>query len=196
MENNCSEKTSEHTSNADLCEDALDRKLENQLEEQRSLIDRIGDVFAKMVKGIFIFAFWKLPSKLWDLITDLEKLKKVLKWLKSIFRTIFYILLWIVIVFLGWWLFLKEKFIRFLLSVRDLLQRCFFHTLEFLKANAGWIWMIIALMGSAYGLAYVTLKHHAKKKGKEFRGVFGWLRRKKKDTSTNEINMNNKENPS
>ncbi len=156
-------------------------------ELQRGWIDRIGDFFAKMVKGIFIFAFWRLPYKLWQILTDIEQLKKLLKWLKSIIRMVFWVVSWIVLIFLGWWIFLKETFIRFWIAVQDLFLQFWYHTLIFLKANAGWIWMIIALMGSAYGLLYVTLKRRAKKKGKEFSGVFGWLHKKNgNESSTNE----------
>ena len=54
---------------------------------------------------------------------------------------------------------------------------CFLHGIvkvlwDFLVANAGVIWTVIALLGSIYGILYVTLKKRAKKRGVEFRGVF------------------------
>lgn len=71
----------------------------------------------------------------------------------SIARVFFLALLWVAVVFPGF----------------------------ILRVNTGWewIWTILALLGSAYGLLYVTLKRRARRKGKEFRGFFGWMRRRK-----------------
>ena len=141
-----------------------------------------------MLKGIFVFVFGKLPLKLWRVISNIEHLKKFFRYLYSIARAILLCVLWIVAVFLGWWIFLREQFERFWRAVWDWICMLLCHTLVFLRANAGWIWMVLALMGSAYGLLYVTLKRRAKKKGKEFSGVLGWLHRKKKEASSTDGN--------
>lgn len=117
-------------------------------ETPRSIFDAIGDLFAKMLKGIFVFIFCKLPLKFWRIIWN----KRFFRYLYSIARVVFLGLLWVAVLFLGF----------------------------FFGEIAGGIWMILALSGSAYGLLYVTLKRRARRKGKEFRGVFGWMRRRKK----------------
>lgn len=116
-------------------------------EAPRSIFDDIGDFFAKMLKGIFVFVFCKLPLKLWRIIWN----KRFFRYLCSIARVVFLALLWVAVLFLG----------------------------RLFGVIAGEIWMILALLGSAYGLLYVTLKRRARRKGKEFRGVFGWMRRRK-----------------
>ena len=148
-------------------------------ESHRNFFDIIGDFFAKMLKGIFVFVFCKLPVRLWKILSDIEQLKKLFKYLYSIVRAVVLCLIWVAVVFLGWWFFLREQFVRFWQMVWEWIQMFFFHTLDFVKANAGSIWMILALCGSVYGLLYVTLKKRAKRKGKEFRGVFGWLKKRK-----------------
>ena len=151
---------------------------------QKNIFDAIGDFFAKMLKGIFIFVFCKIPVNLWNLLSDIEQLKKLLKYLYSIIRAIVLCAIWIVVVFIGWWFFLREQFIKFWLQVWDLVLQFYFHTLVFLKENAGWIWMILALCGSIYGLLYVTLKRRSKRLGKDFHGVFGWLKKSKNSDNT------------
>ncbi len=183
-------------SNNEFNKKALDTNNVSQ-ESSENIFDVIGDFFAKMLKGIFVFVFCKLPIELWKIISNIEQLKKILKYLYSIVRAIVLCLLWIVVVFLGWWFFLREQFIRFWQKVWELTCMFFFHTLDFFKANAGWIWMIVALSGSIYGLLYVTLKRRASRQGKEFKGVFGWLKRHKKaDNEPANVNqeVNDKEN--
>ena len=168
----------------DLEERVFSSEVTEPQENHRNIFDIIGDFFAKMLKGIFVFVFCKLPVKIWQVISDIEQLKKIFKCLYSILRMVVLVLLWVAVVFLGFWIFMKEKLIEFVTSLwRNVwsgICNLFLHTFEFLKDNAGWIWMILALCGSMYGLLYVTLKRRAKKKGKEFRGVFGWMRRRKK----------------
>ena len=45
-------------------------------ESHRNFFDIIGDFFAKMLKGIFVFVFCKLPVRLWKILSDIEQLKK------------------------------------------------------------------------------------------------------------------------
>lgn len=133
-------------------------------ERKRNFFDKIGDFFAKMLKGIFIFVFCKLPVRIWKIITNIEQLKKLLKWLYSFLRAVVLCVLWICVVFLGWWYFLNEQFIRFWCGVWEWTCHAFTNLQLFLKVNAGWIWMILALCGSCYGLLYVSLKRRKKRK--------------------------------
>lgn len=146
---------------------------------RENIFDVIGDFFAKMLKGIVVFVFCKFPVKLWKIISDIEQLKNILRYLASIVRAIILCVIWVAIVFLGWWVFLREKFVAFWKMVWEAMHGLFLHTFNFIKGNAGWLWMILAISGSIYGLLYVTLKRRAERDGKEFLGVFGWLRRKK-----------------
>ena len=131
---------------------------------QRNVFDQIGDFFLKMIKGIFAFVFCKIPKKIWEIIRDLERLKRILRYLYSIMRALVLCLVWISLVFFGWWFFLRDQFIAFWKNVWGLFCYIFGSFLEFLWDQSAWIWMILALCGSVYGLAYVTLKKRAKKK--------------------------------
>lgn len=142
---------------------ALETLPEHKNEEgKRNVFDVIGDFFAKMLKGIFLFIFCKIPIKIWRIVSNTEQLKRLLKVSYSILRACFLCAIWISLVFLGWWFFLREQFIKFWLRcwqvVWDGIYLFCQNTLLFMKNNAGWIWMILTLCGSAYGLMYVTLK--------------------------------------
>ena len=142
----------------------LQEEERQQEERHRNIFDIIGDFFAQMLKGIFIFIFCKVPIKIWEIISNVEQLKKLIKLLYSFFRALILCLIWIGIVFLGWWYFLNEQFIKFWCGVWKRLCLAFTNLQLFLKANAGWMWMILALCGSFYGLMYLTLKRRKKRK--------------------------------
>ena len=139
--------------------------------ERRNIFDAIGDFFLKMVKGVFIFAFWKLPRFLWRLIVNI----RVWRYIKSISRAIFWAAVWFVVVFGAWITFDFERVKRVFLWLRDVfidrLVDIVIHFFQYIHSYANEIWIIIALFGSAYGLAYVSVKSvkriRAKRKAKQ-----------------------------
>ena len=151
-----------------------------QGEEQRNIFDHIGDWFKKMLIGIFIFVFQKLPVRLWKIISDFERLKKYFKYLYSIIRAVVLGLLVFIIICLGWIVFWYEKFIAFWQYCWEKIMDFFSYVLMLIRLNAGWIWMVLTICGCIYGLLYVTLKRRAQRQGKAFNGLFGWLRKNKK----------------
>lgn len=140
-------------------------------QERRNIFDAIGDFFLKMVKGVFIFAFWKLPRLLWRLIVNI----RVWRYIKSISRAIFWAAVWFVVVFGAWITFDFERVKRVFLWLRDVfidrLVHVVIHFFQYVHSYANEIWIIIALFGSAYGLAYVSVKSvkriRAKRKAKQ-----------------------------
>ena len=171
--------------------DSEQQKMENenpQGEEQKNIFDRLGDLCKRMVIGIFIFIFQKLPLKIWKIISNIERLKKIFRYIHSIMRAIMWAAILFILLCLGWIVFWYQKFMIFWKSVwnwicefcRNVLWVYFRDFLTFLRFNAGWIWMTLAICGCIYGLLYVTLKRRAKRQGKVFNGLWGWLRRRKK----------------
>ena len=126
--------------------------------DTRNIFDRIGDFFFRMVKGIFIFAILKLPRLIWRCVTCVEYLKFVLKYTKSILWAVFWFTVWVAIVFAAWMAFGWEAFVRFWTAVGDLLLDLLMAIWDVIYGNFGVIWMVIALIGSVYGLIFVTLK--------------------------------------
>lgn len=126
--------------------------------DTRNIFDRIGDFFFRMVKGVFIFAILKLPHLIWRCITCVEYLKFILKYTKSILWAVFWFTVWVAIVFAAWMAFGWEAFVRFWTAVGDLLLDLLMAIWNVIYGNFGVIWMVIALIGSVYGLIFVTLK--------------------------------------
>lgn len=141
------------------------------VQERRNVFDAIGDFFLKMVKGVFIFAFWKLPRLLWRLIVNI----KVWRYIKSISRAVFWAAVWFVVVFGAWITFDFERVKRVFLWLRDVcidrVADIIIHFFQYIHSYANEIWIIIALFGSAYGLAYVSVRSvkriRAKRKAKQ-----------------------------
>ncbi|MBP1588896.1 MAG: hypothetical protein ILO10_01725 [Kiritimatiellae bacterium] len=136
-------------------------------EEHKNLFDIIGDFFYRMVKGIFIFAFWKLPKLIWKIVFNIEFIKRCLKYAKSIVRAIFWGVLWVAIVFAAWMAFGWQKFVDFWTAVGNWLWHVLLHIGVFFANNFGVIWMVVALMGSVYGLIFVTLRRRKKRRLKQ-----------------------------
>ena len=126
--------------------------------DTRNIFDRIGDFFFRMVKGVFIFAILKLPRLIWRCVTCVEYLKFLLKYTKSILWAVFWFTTWVAIVFAAWMAFGWEAFVGFWTAVGDLLLDLFIAIWNVIYGNFGVIWMVIALIGSVYGLIFVTLK--------------------------------------
>lgn len=145
---------------------------------KRGFFDVIADFFKLMVKGILKFTFIRIPKFIFKLF-DIDNLKAAIKFLYRMWRAVFWCTLWLAIVFAAWIAFGLKQFIGFWSRIGDHIWNilCIFGNI--IVANAGPIWFVIAIIGSIYGLAYRTLKKRAKKKGVPFRGVFGFLRRKK-----------------
>jgi hypothetical protein len=130
---------------------------------QRNFFDRVGDFFERMIIGIFVFIFVKIPHKILKAIFNLERLKKLLRYLYSIMRAVVLCAIWISLVLLGWFLFLKEQFFKFWSRVWDLLGNGLIKLVEFIDGYMAWIWMILALCGSVYGLTYIVLKRRRRR---------------------------------
>lgn len=130
----------------------------NEQEDSRNIFDRIGDFFFRMVKGVFIFAILKLPRIIWRFVTCVEHLKFLLRYAKSIIRAVFWFVAWVTIVFAAWMAFGWEAFVRFWSAVGELMVNIMISLWNMLYENFGIIWMVIALIGSVYGLIFVTLK--------------------------------------
>ena len=148
---------------------ALETLPEHKNEEgKRNVFDVIGDFFAKMLKGIFLFIFCKIPIKIWRIVSNTEQLKRLLKVSYSILRACFLCAIWISLVFLGWWFFLREQFIKFWLRcwqvVWDGIYLFCQNTLLFMKNNAGRTWKILTLSGYVNGLKHMILKRKKKQK--------------------------------
>lgn len=54
----------QNTDRSTIDEKMLSPEVAEKQETPRSIFDAIGDFFAKMLKGIFVFVFCKLPLKL------------------------------------------------------------------------------------------------------------------------------------
>jgi len=140
---------------------------DNQFDESRddrNIFDRIGDFFYRMVKGILIFAIFKLPKIIWRFVTSIERLKFLLKYTRSVVRAIFWMVAWITIVFAAWMAFGWQAFVRFWTGVAEVLLDCLLAAWTIFMDHFGTIWMIIALIGSAYGLIHVSIKRRRERK--------------------------------
>lgn len=163
--------------------------------ENKDFLDCVSDFFEKMVRGILIFAFYKFPKYIIKAIWNINYLKNFLIYTWKVLRITFWVTSWLLLILAGWIAFHFQDFLKFM---RDTVFKFLSHiwaqfgylihdTYNYIVAHSGPIWLIIALVGSMYGLAYVTLKRIAKKRNKEFRGVFGFLKRKKKVNEGNSV---------
>lgn len=114
----------------------------------------VGDLFSKMVRGIFVFAFKTLPLALWRLIFN----QRLFRLVKSAARMIFWIVTWIVVVFASWLVVDIEKFKWFWRTVWNFCWVYISQLVELAKVYANEIWIVIALLGSVYGLLYIPAK--------------------------------------
>ena len=114
-------------------------------------------------------------------------------------RLIFWATAWFFAMLLGFIVFAWGKFIDFwiwvwnkLVYIIDNFIPYFIKNIfPFIKEHGGEIWLVIAAIGSLYGIVYVTLKRRATKRNIPFYGVFGFLKRKKnKQTVDNRENKN------
>ena len=134
---------------------------------KRYLLDIIGDFFEKMTIGILKFAFIKLPSFVWRLIRER---------LRGLLRAVFWCTLWLFIICAAWGMAAWKAFLDFWLNVWASLQEL----LVCVKDNIGMIWFFIAMIGSVYGLLYVTRKWREQMKSRLAGGMFSFLRRRQK----------------
>ena len=140
--------------------------------EKRYFFDVIGDFFERMTIGIFKFAFYKFPVFIYRLIS-----RRILGFI----RAVFWCTVWLFVICAAWLLTAFEAFLEFWRGIWHIIR----DLLIAMKDYAGPIWFCIAIAGSVYGLLYVTLKWRAKKKNVPFNGVFSFLRRRKKQNSSN-----------
>jgi len=113
--------------------------------EKRYLFDFIGDFFEKMTIGILKFAFVKLPVFVWRLIRER---------LRGLIRAVFWSTLWLFIICAAWMMAAWQTFVNFWREAWVALQSLLLCVGE----NIGVIWFVIAMIGSVYGLCYVTRK--------------------------------------
>lgn len=152
----------------------------------KNIFDRLADFFEKMTIGVFKFA-WKMLK--WLYLNFGKIFAKILHYLRAMGRLIFWITIWIFTMLLGFIAFAWQKFVNFWIWVWDKLV--YFvenfipvflkHVWPFLKEHGGEIWLVIAAIGSLYGILYVTLKKRAQKRNQPFKGIFGWLKKNKTD---------------
>jgi len=158
---------------------------EKDVEVKRDFFELVGDFFQKMTVGIFKFAFYKLPVSIIKFILGMD-FRAIIKRLYSIGRIIFWFTVWVLAIFVGWIAFALQQFLNFWrwvwTKIVDFAQIIW----SFVSDNIGPIWFIIAIIGSIYGLLYVTLRHRAKRKNRPFNGVFPFLHRKRNKSSAGE----------
>ena len=151
----------------------------------KNIFDQLADFFEKMTIGVFKFA-WKMLK--WLYLNFRKIFATILHYLRAMGRLIFWLTLWIFTMLLGFIAFAWQKFVNFWIWVWDKLV-CFVenfipfflkHVWPFLKEHGGEIWLIIAAIGSLWGIMYVTLK----KNNNPFKTFFGWLKRNKKNGQT------------
>ena len=130
--------------------------------EKRYLFDLIGDFFEKMTIGILKFAFVKLPVFVWRLIRER---------LRGLFRAVFWSTLWLFIICAAWVMAAWQTFVDFWREAWVALQ----NLLLCVRDNIGMIWFLIAMIGSVYGLLYVTRKWREQMKQR----ISSFLRRRK-----------------
>ena len=147
--------------------------------EKRNFFDKVADFFKKMTIGIVKFT-WKLLRWIFS------NWRAILRIIYSLGRAILWGMVWLLAIFAGWIAFALEKFLKFWRWVRDLLLDLLREFWAVVADHAGEIWFVIAIIGSVYGLLYVTLKRRAKRKNLPFNGVFPFLHRRKKKPAANE----------
>lgn len=137
-------------------------------EEKRSwlwyLLDKLEDVEIRMIYGIFRFIFIRVPCFIRDII--LEWFPTLLKFLKV---TVLF-LIWCLIILSPIVLFSYNSYEKkihhgsdYTSSFQDILY--FIINLEFLKTSSQfsenymiWIWSILGVMGSVWGILYIRRK--------------------------------------
>lgn len=118
------------------------------------ILNKIGDFFSKMIRGIIVFAFVKLPIWMFRSLFTM-------KWLRlfiSAWRALMLMMIWIAIVFAAWLAWDMEKFIRFWRTTWMLCQELLLSALEVIRSHGEQIWICIALIGSVYGLVFLPAK--------------------------------------
>jgi len=135
-------------------EDAEEQALKTSDLLLTRIFDWVADLFSKMVRGIFVFAFKTLPIKLWHLIFN----QKLFRLVRAAARMIFWFVVWVAVVFASWLVIDIEKFKRFWIGVWMFCWNYLSQLIELVKAYANEIWIVIALIGSVYGLIYIPAK--------------------------------------
>lgn len=118
------------------------------------ILNKIGDFFSKMIRGIIVFAFVKLPIWMFRSLFTM-------KWLRlfiSAWRALMLMMIWIAIVFAAWLAWDMEKFIRFWRTTWMHCQELLLSALEVIRSHGEQIWFCIALIGSVYGLVFLPAK--------------------------------------
>lgn len=118
------------------------------------ILNKIGDFFSKMIRGIIVFAFVKLPIWMFRSLFTM-------KWLRlfiSAWRALMLMMIWIATVFAAWLAWDMEKFIRFWRTTWMRCQELLLSALEVICSHGEQIWFGIALIGSVYGLVFLPAK--------------------------------------
>ncbi|MGN0852142.1 MAG: hypothetical protein ACI4Q3_02060 [Kiritimatiellia bacterium] len=122
-----------------------------QAGESRNMFDRIGDFFLRMIKGVLIFAFLKVPCFIWRNIIN----RKVWQLIKSFSRMCFYGALWLLLVFGMWMTFDLQTFISFWSFVGLGTVNALAWIWAIICTYANGAWVTVALLGSVYGIVAV-----------------------------------------
>lgn len=118
------------------------------------LFDKTGSLFSKMVRGIFVFIFQRLPVGLWHAFIN-DKFGKLV-W--AFVTMMLWASMWIVLVFASWIIIDIEKFKKFWLSVWQFCWKYIDIDFGFVVSYLDDIWIGLALLGSVYGLLFVPAK--------------------------------------
>lgn len=137
--------------------------------QELNVFDKIGDIFWIMTKGILVFAFCKLPVFIWRNVFNM----KLFHFVKSFSRMILMIGFWLAIVFGIWMLVDFGNFITVLGVVLGTISAPFIWSWHYIKEHAIGIWIAIALLGSAYGLVYISIKRRKNGLGEKKMGSQG-----------------------
>ena len=187
LERNNNTKSGDNSS----CESASTKDIDNisNNNHQKNVFDKIGDFFEKMIIGILKFAFYTLPRKCFYIIWNIERLRLILCYIKSISRAIIYGCIWVILVFGGCLIFKKDELFsiskKIWMSTLTHTSSSIIRFYDIIADNWIWIWMVIAICGSCYGLVYVTLKKRKNKKEKEEKIALKEHQENKEDTKQN-----------
>ena len=140
-------------------------------------LKKVADFFERMSCGIIVFLFKTIPVKICNWIRRLFEL------LFNSMRLIFWFLIWVLLVSAGFMIFQWNEFVRFCISVwhwivyftksiGPFFVRCVY---PFLQEYGGWLWMVVAVVGSVYGL--LVLKKRNGGHVSFFKRIIGMLKK-------------------
>lgn len=143
-------------------------------------LKKLADFFERMSCGIIVFLLKTIPVKIYDGI------KYLFEYLCNSIRLIFWFFLWAVLVSAGFMIFQWNEFtifcisawqwmVNFVRNIGPFFVECVY---PFLQEYGGWLWMVIAVTGSIYGL--IVLKKRKCGRGSFIKHIIGMFKKKEK----------------